>query len=165
MRPQHRLPAQHTRPLSFTLDHEQPLSRGGNLLDPTNARPTHRRCNSSKGNRIAVKARKQHPFGSGQCTRIRTVMRGTGGEAGQAAPGSRFLSASGIGFLGHPVPARELSLPRGRPTGPRRPGPQRVPTFDTNEIRPGLVLPLPRGGGLHLAEVTSAGQHLPLLSG
>ena len=38
-------------PLSFTLDHEIPLSRGGNLLDPHNARPAHRRCNSSKGNR------------------------------------------------------------------------------------------------------------------
>ena len=38
-------------PLSWTLDHEQPLSRGGNLLDPANARPAHRRCNSSKGNR------------------------------------------------------------------------------------------------------------------
>lgn len=38
-------------PLSFTLDHETPLSRGGNLLDPTNARAAHRRCNSARGNR------------------------------------------------------------------------------------------------------------------
>jgi 5-methylcytosine-specific restriction endonuclease McrA len=38
-------------PLSFTLDHEQPLSKGGNLLDPANARAAHRRCNSSRGNR------------------------------------------------------------------------------------------------------------------
>lgn len=38
-------------PLSFTLDHLVPLSRGGNLLDRTNARPAHRRCNSSRGNR------------------------------------------------------------------------------------------------------------------
>lgn len=38
-------------PLSFTLDHEQPLSRGGNLLDPANARAAHRKCNSSRGNR------------------------------------------------------------------------------------------------------------------
>ncbi|WP_327655711.1 HNH endonuclease [Streptomyces sp. NBC_00483] len=38
-------------PLSFTLDHERPLSRGGDLLDPANARAAHRRCNSAKGNR------------------------------------------------------------------------------------------------------------------
>jgi 5-methylcytosine-specific restriction endonuclease McrA len=37
-------------PLSFTLDHEQPLSKGGSLLDRANARPAHRSCNSSKGN-------------------------------------------------------------------------------------------------------------------
>lgn len=36
---------------AFTLDHAQPLSRGGNLLDPANARSAHRRCNSSRGNR------------------------------------------------------------------------------------------------------------------
>ncbi|MEU1302802.1 HNH endonuclease [Streptomyces shenzhenensis] len=38
-------------PLSFTLDHEVPLSRGGDLLDPANARSAHRRCNSARGNR------------------------------------------------------------------------------------------------------------------
>ncbi|MFM9681115.1 HNH endonuclease [Streptomyces brasiliscabiei] len=38
-------------PLSFTLDHLVPLSRGGDLLDRANARPAHRRCNSSRGNR------------------------------------------------------------------------------------------------------------------
>jgi 5-methylcytosine-specific restriction endonuclease McrA len=41
-------------PLSFTLDHEQPLSRGGDLLDRANARAAHRRCNSSKGNRTRL---------------------------------------------------------------------------------------------------------------
>ncbi|MDF2709303.1 MAG: hypothetical protein K0R62_4955 [Nonomuraea muscovyensis] len=46
----YQLDARH--PLSFTLDHEIPLSRGGDLLDRTNARPAHRRCNSSKGNRL-----------------------------------------------------------------------------------------------------------------
>ncbi|MEU2143608.1 HNH endonuclease [Streptomyces globisporus] len=39
-------------PLSFTLDHVVPLSRGGDLLDPANARSMHRRCNSARGNRI-----------------------------------------------------------------------------------------------------------------
>jgi 5-methylcytosine-specific restriction endonuclease McrA len=38
-------------PLSFTLDHAIPLSRGGDLLDKANARAMHRRCNSAKGNR------------------------------------------------------------------------------------------------------------------
>ena len=39
-------------PWSFTLDHIVPLSRGGSLLDPANARSAHRRCNSARGNRI-----------------------------------------------------------------------------------------------------------------
>ncbi|NUP37019.1 MAG: HNH endonuclease [Streptomyces sp.] len=40
---------------SFTLDHAVPLSRGGSLLDPANARSAHRRCNSSRGNRLTVR--------------------------------------------------------------------------------------------------------------
>lgn len=40
-------------PMSFTLDHIVPLSKGGSLLDPANARPMHRRCNSARGNRTA----------------------------------------------------------------------------------------------------------------
>ncbi|WWM24861.1 HNH endonuclease [Streptomyces sp. B21-104] len=42
-------------PLSFTLDHVVPLSKGGDLLDPANARPAHRSCNSSRGNRTSMK--------------------------------------------------------------------------------------------------------------
>ncbi|MFE2555982.1 HNH endonuclease [Streptomyces sp. NPDC059352] len=38
---------------AFTLDHAQPISRGGSLLDPFNARSAHRRCNSARGNRAA----------------------------------------------------------------------------------------------------------------
>ncbi|MFJ4434593.1 HNH endonuclease [Streptomyces sp. NPDC088923] len=41
--------------LSFTLDHLIPLSRGGDLLDPANARSAHRRCNSARGNRTSIK--------------------------------------------------------------------------------------------------------------
>ncbi|MFJ3663145.1 HNH endonuclease [Streptomyces sp. NPDC090119] len=36
---------------AFTLDHAVPLSRGGDLLAPANARSAHRRCNSARGNR------------------------------------------------------------------------------------------------------------------
>ncbi|MYV56520.1 HNH endonuclease [Streptomyces sp. SID3212] len=42
-------------PLAFTLDHLVPLSRGGDLLDPANARSAHRRCNSARGNRTSIK--------------------------------------------------------------------------------------------------------------
>lgn len=42
-------------PLAFTLDHLVPLSKGGDLLDPANARSAHRRCNSARGNRMTVK--------------------------------------------------------------------------------------------------------------
>jgi 5-methylcytosine-specific restriction endonuclease McrA len=45
--------ADHRDGASFTLDHAVPLSRGGDLLDPANARPAHRRCNSAKGNRVS----------------------------------------------------------------------------------------------------------------
>ncbi|MDJ0461567.1 HNH endonuclease [Streptomyces sp. H27-C3] len=40
--------------MSFTLDHLVPLSRGGSLLDPANARSAHRKCNSKRGNRLAT---------------------------------------------------------------------------------------------------------------
>ncbi|MFF2475095.1 HNH endonuclease [Streptomyces sp. NPDC058066] len=56
LRPQH--PRQRRRPpapLAFTLDHLVPLSLGGDLLDPANARSAHRRCNSARGNRATVK--------------------------------------------------------------------------------------------------------------
>lgn len=36
---------------AWTLDHERPLSLGGDPLDITNAREAHRRCNSARGNR------------------------------------------------------------------------------------------------------------------
>lgn len=39
-------------PWAFTLDHLIPLSLGGSLLDPANARSAHRRCNSARGNRL-----------------------------------------------------------------------------------------------------------------
>jgi len=39
---------------AFTLDHAQPLTRGGDLLDPANARSAHRRCNSRRGNRTTA---------------------------------------------------------------------------------------------------------------
>ncbi|GAA2929751.1 HNH endonuclease [Streptomyces enissocaesilis] len=48
-------PAAGRHPLAFTLDHLIPLSKGGDLLDPANARSAHRRCNSARGNRTTVK--------------------------------------------------------------------------------------------------------------
>lgn len=42
--------------MSFTLDHLVPISRGGSLLDPANARAAHRACNSSKGARAGFAA-------------------------------------------------------------------------------------------------------------
>lgn len=44
-------------PWAFTLDHLIPLSRGGDLLDPANARSAHRRCNSARGNRTTTTAK------------------------------------------------------------------------------------------------------------
>lgn len=36
---------------SFSLDHADPLSKGGEPLDPTNHRAAHYGCNSRRGNR------------------------------------------------------------------------------------------------------------------
>ncbi|MEV8636530.1 HNH endonuclease [Streptosporangium sp. NPDC051023] len=47
------LPPRH--PLSWTLDHLMPLSRGGDPLDPSNARAAHYRCNSGRGNRLRAR--------------------------------------------------------------------------------------------------------------
>ncbi|MFD9515531.1 HNH endonuclease [Streptomyces mirabilis] len=46
-------------PLAFTLDHEVPLSKGGSLLDPANARSAHRRCNSARGNRTTPRVQQR----------------------------------------------------------------------------------------------------------
>ncbi|GAA1766101.1 HNH endonuclease [Streptomonospora arabica] len=46
-------------PMSWTLDHATPLSRGGDPLDPSNHREAHRRCNSIRGNRADVTWPKQ----------------------------------------------------------------------------------------------------------
>jgi 5-methylcytosine-specific restriction endonuclease McrA len=40
---------------AFTLDHLLPLAKGGDLLDPANARSAHRRCNSARGARMTFK--------------------------------------------------------------------------------------------------------------
>jgi hypothetical protein len=57
---------------------------------------------------------------------------------------------TGIGFLGHPVPAGELGLPHGRLTEPiNGSDSDGVSTFRTRETRPGRVPSMPRGGGVH----------------
>jgi 5-methylcytosine-specific restriction endonuclease McrA len=44
-------------PLSFAVDHVIPLARGGSPHDPSNLRPSHRRCNARKGDREAPAVR------------------------------------------------------------------------------------------------------------
>jgi hypothetical protein len=54
--------------------------------------------------------------------------------------GSCRLSATGVRFSGHPVPAGELGLPHGRLTTRQpRVDPVGVSTFHTHELRPGWV--------------------------
>jgi 5-methylcytosine-specific restriction endonuclease McrA len=48
-----KLPPQH--PYSATVDHVIPLSLGGPPTSPANLRPAHKRCNSSRGNRLTTK--------------------------------------------------------------------------------------------------------------
>lgn len=53
-----RLPIDLTLPhqdrMAYTVEHLDPLSLGGSLLDLDRARPAHRSCNSSRGNRPIV---------------------------------------------------------------------------------------------------------------
>ncbi|MFI1240488.1 HNH endonuclease [Nocardia salmonicida] len=44
----------YTHPMSFTADHVIPRSKGGHLLGAL--RSAHRRCNSSRGNKVSVAA-------------------------------------------------------------------------------------------------------------
>ena len=76
------------------------------------------------------------------------------------------LSAIGIGFLGHPAPAGELSLPHGRPTGPRNwPDPNGVVVLHMSKLRPGRAPPLSRGRWCAPGRRLSSGRHLPLSCG
>jgi hypothetical protein len=79
--------------------------------------------------------------------RIRPVMRGGQRRRWPSAPVSRCLSATGVGFSGHPVPAGGVgpSL-RSAYRRPSEPDPNGVSTFHTNEIRPGWVPPKLRDG-------------------
>jgi hypothetical protein len=76
------------------------------------------------------------------------------------------LSATGIRFSGHPVPARDFRLPHGRPTGHHScPDPDGVSTFHTSEIRPGWVPSLPRGRRCPPWPNAVPDQRLPLHNG
>lgn len=77
------------------------------------------------------------------------------GERHYGARSSCCLSATGIGFLGHPVPAMEFGLPHGRPTGRVR---TRAGFPRSTCARPGRggCRHISRGGGVH-----AAGQVLP----
>jgi hypothetical protein len=85
--------------------------------------------------------------GQGTRPRIRPVIRHPlAEEPAIMVPVSCCLSAAGIRFSGHPVPARELGLPHGRLTGRHNaPGPGRGFRVPHCEIRPGWVPPRPRG--------------------
>ena len=79
----------------------------------------HRFCTGSPDPRRHFFRSRQPPV-SGQ-------LSGTvGGVADHPVPVSCCLSATGIRFSGHPIPAEGFRLPHGRPTGPTiRPGPRR----------------------------------------
>lgn len=70
------------------------------------------------------------------------------GESGLVVPISCCCSATGIRFLDHPLSAEELSRPCGWLTG-QHPDLDGIVTFHTAEIRPGWVLSVPRGDGVH----------------
>ena len=121
---------------------------------------------------------------SGPGTRpgIRPVIRdGRQREPANRVPVSCCLSAAGIRFPGHPVPARELGLPHGRLTGRAlRQDPDGVSTTsalrDTTGVGaastpgravlsrpdavPGRRLPLPSGQSLHPALTSHRGATL-----
>jgi hypothetical protein len=71
-------------------------------------------------------------------------------------PFSRCLSATGIRFLGIPVPpGNSAFLTVGLPNTTACPDPFGFSTFRTSQIRPGRAPPAPRDGGVHPAGRTS----------
>jgi hypothetical protein len=60
---------------------------------------------------------RQHPFGTRHQPVSGQLSRTASGRASHHVPVSCCLSAAGVRFPGHPVPARELGLPYGRLTG------------------------------------------------
>ena len=75
------------------------------------------------------------------------------------------LSAAGLGLLGHPAPAGELSLPHGRPTGHHVTGPNGVVVLRMSKTRPGRALSLSRGRWCVPGRRLPSGRHLPLFHG
>ena len=45
-----------------TLEHKQPRSRGGSVMDPRNCGPAHLRCNASRGNRDTKPLKTSQPW-------------------------------------------------------------------------------------------------------
>ena len=109
---------------------------------------------------------RQHPFGSGQPP-VSGQLCGTTAEGPAThVPVSCCLSAAGIRFLGHPVPAGEFGLPHGRLTGQRS---ARTPTGLPRSTRArydrgGCPL-YPGDGGVHPGRRTSTDRRLPLPNG
>lgn len=48
---------EYPHPMSFSLEHHQPLTKGGAPLDPANAGAAHLQCNVKRGNRDAASVR------------------------------------------------------------------------------------------------------------
>jgi len=111
--------------------------------------------------------RRQLPFGPGIRPYPTSYAQTTRRRVPVLRPAvSCCLSAIGIGFLGHPAPAGELSLPHGRPTGPRNwPDPNGVVVLHMSKLRPGRVPPLSRGRWCAPGRRLSSGRHLPLSCG
>jgi len=82
-------------------------------------------------------------------------------------PGSSCLSAAGIGFLGHPVPAGGWAfLAVGLPEHLTHvPDPVGITTFHTHEIRPGWVPPVSRGRRCSPSRQKIPDRRLPLHNG
>gem|GEM_PF-7082243 len=104
------------------------------------------------------------PFRVRAQTRIRPVIRGRQLEVPTRYPAFPLPFGYRHSLLGHPIPARELRLPHGRPTGPQGPDPDGVTTFRTHEPRPGWMPPVPRGRRCSPDQHAFTGRRLPLPS-
>jgi len=100
---------------------------------------------------------------------IRPVLRDTAWRGRLVSRVPVAFRLSGVGFLGHPVPAEELaSLPVGLPathTSGRCPDLGGVSTFRLRELRPGWTPPWPRSRWCSCGRSLLSGRHLPRRSG
>jgi hypothetical protein len=138
-------PAQ-ASPLELIVSSSSAATRRPSVRSPPKRRPTCPRVRTPRRSDRGAHLTRVSTLSGPGTSPVSGQLAGTAsGRASHPVPVSCCLSAAGVRFSGHPVPARELGLPHGRLTGRTTPGPGRG--FHVPHLRDttGVVPSLPRG--------------------